>query len=131
MTLFSKAASHESIYTSAPNSDLEDHEGFALAIKHRQHEGYQRPSFLSGSSESSLIDDTTRRNHYSLSTLHSLTEKFNRMIFKRKFELDLEDLEPENEIRVRILGFETIERERRLTVKLRTVPKTPRKMTTF
>ena len=117
MMSLSSRGSKESIYTSAPNSDLEDFGAASSEVRHLR----KRPPYLSGSSESSLIDDTTRRNHYSLSTLHSLTEKFNRMIFKRKFELDLEDLEPENEIRVRILGFETIERERRLTVKLCTM----------
>ena len=120
MSLSSKADSKESIYTSAPNSDHEDD-------TETENEGlrrFQRPSFLSGSSESSLIDDTTRRKHYSLSTLHSLTEKFNLNLLNRvlhrqpknEFEEDEDEIRPENEIGVRILGYETIERERRFTV---------------
>ena len=121
MSLSSKADSKESIYTSAPNSDLDENDTETEEGLHRR---FQRPSFLSGSSESSLIDDTTRRKHYSLSTLHSLTEKFNLNLLNRvlhrqpknDFEDDVDELKPENEIGVRILGYETIERERRFTV---------------
>ena len=77
-----------------------------------------------GSTESSLIDDTSRRDFYSLPALHSLSEKFNinaiyRVLSKRKsvdvlYEQDSEP--PENEINVRILGFEIVERQRRFTV---------------
>ena len=121
MMSLSSRGSKESIYTSAPNSDLEDF-GDVSEVSHLRR---RRPPYLSGSSESSLIDDTTRRKHFSLSTLHSLTEKFplqifNRVLFKPKHARDEVDLvPPENEIRVRLLGFETIERHRRFTVTLK------------
>ena len=117
MMSLSSRGSKESIYTSAPNSDLEDFGAASSEVRHLR----KRPPCLSGSSESSLIDDTTRRKHFSL---QSLTEKFplqlfSRVLFKPKHALDEVELEPpENEIRVRLLGFETIERHRRFTVTL-------------
>jgi hypothetical protein len=85
----------------------------------------KRPAYLTGTSESSLIDDTSRRNqeHTSLSTLHSLTEKININLYRVLHHGKDPPLPPmehpvdeENELKVKILGFEIIERERRFTV---------------
>ena len=55
----SRTASKESVYNSAPSSDNELSEV-------DDENSLRRPQLLNGSSESSLIDDTSRKYHLSL-----------------------------------------------------------------
>ena len=98
----SRSDSKESIYTSATSDNEEN------CIK--------RPHFLTGSSESSLIDDNSR-SRWQLSPFQTLSQKIN-MIDWQHLLAKRQPVEKneENQINVRILGFEIIERERKFAV---------------